>query len=173
MAIKTDKGDLLSHQVASASATIDFTGFISAEYDRYRIILDHVIPATDAVELYMRVGTSGTYDTATNYTWSSTRYGIGYSGTGNTIFQLVDDTAVAAGNDAGRGSSGEILLFSPFSSSLNTTYTGLVNSTSTTASMVDIQVAGIHANTTSHTDVRLYFSSGNVGSGTFELYGVR
>src|SRR5947207_2075820 len=70
----------LEAHTASASASLDFTTFISSTYDDYLIEGVGIIPATDAVIFRAQVGTGGgpTYDTANNY--YSTDRGNGSSG---------------------------------------------------------------------------------------------
>ena len=61
---------LLEQQTAAASATLDFTNSISATYDQYLITFNHIVPATNATNLYFRVSTDGgaTYASA-NYSY--------------------------------------------------------------------------------------------------------
>src|SRR5262249_27332127 len=55
---------LLNTLTASASATLDDTTSIVASYNQYMIELNHVIPATDASGLWMRVQSGGTFKTS-------------------------------------------------------------------------------------------------------------
>ena len=50
---------LLEQHTASSSATLDFTASITSAYDDYLIELVNVVPATNTVDLYMRVSTDG------------------------------------------------------------------------------------------------------------------
>jgi hypothetical protein len=82
-------------RVASASASLDFTTFLSGTYDKYRFICEGLVLSNSGAHLYLEVGTGGgpTYDIGNNYEWA--RGGI--------------DTAGGAANDS--GASGLARLF--------------------------------------------------------------
>ena len=164
---------LLAQSVIATDATTDFDGVFTSAYDVYEVEFNHVIPVTDAVELYCRLGVAGTYDSGSVYTWSSTRFGIGASGSANTVFQLVDSTTIGIGNDAAYGVSGQIRVYAPASATLKTMYTGELVAPSTSVFPADYSIAGAHTTTEAHSDIRFYFSSGNLSSGTITVYGVR
>src|SRR5262249_58239583 len=78
---------LINTQVASSSASLDFVHGVSGvvfddTYDSYNFDLSAVKPATDDVELWMRIGTGAgpTYQTA-NYQYGTTH--LPPSGTNN------------------------------------------------------------------------------------------
>jgi len=164
---------LLAQSIIATDATTDFDGVFTSAYDVYEAEFNHVIPATDAVEFYCRLGVSGTYDSGSVYTWSSIRFGIGASGSAGTVFQLVDATTIGMGNDAAYGVSGKMRVYAPASATLKTMYTGDLVAPSTAAFPATYTIAGAHTTTEAHSDIRFYFSSGNLSSGTITVYGVR
>src|SRR3569833_11598 len=77
---------LLEQHTASASASLVFTTCISSTYDEYQIQIVNLVPATNAVALYLAFSTDGgsTYDTTSgHYTWAQ-NYAIASSTGGNS-----------------------------------------------------------------------------------------
>lgn len=160
-------------QTASSSATLDFTG-IDGTYDVLLFQLVNVLPATDAVDLLVRMGTGGgpTYDTGTNYDWS---HGYTYSGTPGTE-GATNATAIlirGAVTNATMGAVGSVELYNPASTTLHkgltyhtVSYVGAVGTT------VNDTGGCRYRSTTAVTAIRFYFSSGNIASGTIRRYGI-
>ena len=75
---------LLEQHTASASSSLDFTTAITSTYDEYLIEFVGIVPATDAVEMQLRMSTNGgsSYDSGANY--SDTGFAITLTGTATT-----------------------------------------------------------------------------------------
>jgi hypothetical protein len=165
---------LLSTQTASASATIDFTSNIDSTYRTYAFVLTEITPATDAVELFIRVSidsgssyiSTGTYDQSSVQVDATSVTGIG--GTTETSFQIHKNL----GNASDESYSGIIYLTNPSSASkrkiLNWQGGGLQDDGSTE------YFSGTGSNTTTSAidAIRFLMNTGNIASGTFKLYGV-
>jgi len=168
---------LLQSLTASASATLDFTTFISSTYDDYLFRFIGIVPATDGVALWMRMGTGGgpTWDSGAKYQWIHLEYVAG--GTSS------------AGNDTGSATS--IQLASAITNVANFSYNGSLNCydpggaryksieaqfhgrySTGDARRRAVQVAGEYESTTAVTGVQFLVSSGNIASGTIRVYGI-
>lgn len=169
----------ISQGVASNSASIDFTSIGS--YASYMIILDRVIPGTDATKLLMRVSLGGSFrDTGSDYT--------------NVNFRMAPSGSGAEGNEVGGGATA--LNISSDGETLGTGTDEIFNAIIWTGNMaqssakkrfiwdvsfysatpVSLRHSGAGAFVQANTAVdgfRFLMSSGNIASGTFTLYGVR
>jgi len=167
---------LLEQHTASASATLDFTAFVSSDYDEYLIELVNVIPATNGVALYMRMSTDGgsTYDSGANYSWevdvwtasAEARTGA----TGDSKLQLTYTTHVS--NDSHWGVCGKIRLFSPGSTALYKQIEGNYHFYANDPVRASSSCGGAYESTTAVDALRFLFNSGNIASGTIRVYGV-
>lgn len=165
----------ISTQTASASATIDFTSSIDSTYDEYMVAFTDVVPATDNVKLLMRWSVNaGSSWIAASYDWGINKFygggGAGAGVTGDTSVEIID----AIGNAATEGCSGDVRLFD--ASNSGTYKVSLFSSVGRTH---DGNVVGAHGGasyegaTTAINGIRFLFSSGNIASGTFTLYGMK
>jgi hypothetical protein len=167
---------LLEQHTASSSATLDFTAFISSTYDDYLFQLVNVLPATDSVNLRVRMSTDGgsTYDSGNNYfisyfSWNSAGSAFGATGTpGSPTSSL--QTAMVSGNTAGYGFVGSFQLFDPGGSN-NKSVQYHVSSQQSGIYQVDIG-GGAYVNATAVNATRFLMSSGNIASGTIRVYGI-
>lgn len=167
----------LEAKTASASATLDFTTFISSTYDTYVFKFVNVLPATSTAVLQMRIGTGGgpTYDAGTNY--------------GTQIFRHSHNASAASGADSGATSialttawlstgvhaiGGSLELYDPQSTSFNKFVSGkFVYPDSGISNMVASEMVGQwNDSATAATAVRFLMSSGNITSGVIRVYGI-
>ena len=166
---------LLEQYTASSSATLDFTTFVSSTYDVYMFEFVNVLPATDAVDFLIRMGTGGgpTYDSGSNYDWShlftypATNSGVEGAGATTSIKVRASVTNTTL------GVVGTARLYNPQSTSLQkavtydtTSYVGAVSA------IVHDNGQGIYKSTTAVTAIRFLMSSGNIASGTIRAYGI-
>lgn len=166
---------LLEQHTASASASLDFTAFLSSTYDTYQFELLNVLPATTTADLWMRAGTGAgpTWDTGGNYTWAYFQYSQIPNG---AHLGSAADTKMKLGNSlidtATKGASGHVELFSPESTSVHKQFTAQLTMTDSSGNYVGAQVGSIYLSTTALTGVQFLFSSGNITSGTIRVYGL-
>jgi hypothetical protein len=171
---------LLEQHTASSSASLSFTSWYSSLYDVYVVELVNLIPATNAVNCYMRMSTNGgsTYDAGTNYNNGSWRYssGGGAAGGGNGQNQFDIDgltTADHISNSANYGLCGTLHLYSPGSTALYKQIRGEVTMLETAAGlMANCILVGAYAVTTAVNAFQILMSSGNIASGTVRIYGI-
>lgn len=170
---------LLDTKVASGSAQIDFTQFIDSTYDEYVIEFMDVAPSAATAGLFMRTSSNSgsSFDSgAGNYRWaanmndSSAGADIDVS-TGDTTIALLG--AVLQRNTAGESAGGSVKLFRPS----GTTFQKLIEvNNSSYDSVGNIRRnAGFGARTATAVinAVRFYYSTGNIATGTFRLYGIK
>jgi hypothetical protein len=161
----------LEAHTASASATLDFTTFISSTYEEYLIVGRSLIGATTSQDLLMRVGTGGgpTYDASSNY-YGSYQLNTTVVGYGPITYYKLAATAV---NNAAYGHcSFSITLNDPQNTANNKSINGTSQwhngSFSCGGGLSGLWAGGTGALTA----VRFLFASGNITSGTIRIYGI-
>ena len=173
---------LTSGSVASVSSL----DIVLTSYTGYRgliFMLANFLPVTDGVTLMLRVSTNGgsSYDAAAgNYQFAS--YGINSAGTGvnssttsSTVINLSTGTGGAlVGNASGEGLNGRIEIYRQTVTGFRPRilfHTAANSNAATTDVVQQIGVGGRTAN--QDTDaVRFLFSSGNISSGDYAVYGL-
>ena len=168
---------LLQTQTASASATIDFkngTGgaVIDSTYDVYLLEIVKAAPATGAVSMYIRTSTD-----ATNFDASATDYRTDYQ-------QVRSGTATAGGATAAQISmvggqtlattswlNARIWLYKP-SAADRCAIMGEAVFYDNASVFTVVRFGGMRDTAADVDAVRFLMSSGNIASGTFNLYGI-
>jgi len=176
----------ISRSTASSSASLSITSGINSTYKEYIFMFNNIHPATHNVNFQFNLS----IDSGSNYnvTKTSTSFGadhnegdsyafIGY-GTGSDLAQSTADQVLTwggttLGNENDENMSGYIHLFDPS----NTTFVKHFISVSQMNSQDDYShqtfTAG-YGNTTSAIDaIQFKMSSGNIDSGTIDMYGVK
>lgn len=168
----------ISSQSASASATIDFSTGITADYSTYCITIANLVPSTDSVVLFMRTSTNGgvSYDAgATDYGYQYSKVSsgtlTGASSTGTTAIRLVPDMGTAANFEKG---SFIVNLYSPAvtTSFVQVTCYGYYNEQAASAAAT-ILSGGMRATNAKVDAIRFLMSTGNIATGIFTLYGMK
>lgn len=163
----------IASATASASATISFDNNLSATYDNYLVMIENLLPATNAVTFQCRVGTGAgpTYQ-ATNYS------GNIYSNVGATSFAS-GTTAIDCNptsrlsNTANRVSAYRFYLFNVNNATTDKNLVGQADYWDSSASTdANAAVAGRWQGATVLTSLRFLMSSGNISTGVFKLYGI-
>ena len=161
---------------ASNSATIDFTG-LSSTYDEYMVTIIAAKPSTDNVALYMRTSTDGgvNYDAgSTDYSSVYVTYTIGSDTAGGAATVAQIQMGASIGNVAGgeQGYYGSVDVFKPSAAA----YTHIMYRGTYRANTNDhwMTIGSAMRNAGANVDaIRFLMSSGNIASGTFNLYGRR
>lgn len=163
---------LIQTQIASASATIDFTTGIDSTYDEYHVSIIDLVPATDDTHLYVRVSEDS------GSTWKSGASDYYSNATAAAQMNLMQGAAAGNGisNVASEGGfSGTIKFYSPDATQnklflFEGLYLYATGGQPTTA----VGSRGAYVLTTNAINgIRFLMSSGNITSGTFNLYGIR
>lgn len=169
---------LLGTQTASGSATLNFTGLISATYDEYFFTIQNIVPATDGADLWLRTSTNNgsSFDSgASDYAYAGSRAISG--STANTVVQSNSAAQIViadgVGNATGENTNGKVTIYNP----LNTTvYKGIKYETATYSAAPDartLEGAGFRLATADIDAIMFLMSSGNITSGVIRMYGVR
>ena len=159
---------LIQAQTASSSAQIDFTTGIDSTYDRYVVTYENAIPSSDGQSFCLRTSTNG----GSSYDSGGTDYYVrGYAG--GAGLQSLIPLSSAVGNDTNEtGVSGEVTVISPAAAA----YTQVLSNSLfiNNSGVPDMRIEGSVRQAAANVDaIRFYFSSGNIASGTFRLYGIR
>lgn len=171
-----------STQTAAASAAIDFVNgsggvVIDSTYSAYMIEIIAAKPATDGAILWMRTSTNAgsSYDT-TGYVYqrifaqtvaSTTVLAAGSSGSGAAII-MTDDVGNGSQEE---GFYGHVVMFAPsVAARLHVQWQGSYQDASD-GSFVTVSGGGNQGAATDVDAIRFMFSTGNITSGTFRLYG--
>lgn len=150
----------LSSATASASATIDFSNVFDSTYIAYVVYFYNVAPSIDSSQIFGRVGTGATP------TWATTSYSTeGAAGAQMTLTEF-------CGSAAGENSGGIINIFNPSDTSNYTQVSTNVSWAGTNGRSTGWTKGSNYMVTTAVTSFRFYYSTGNISTGIFKLYGV-
>ena len=170
---------LISTQTASSSATVDFTGLTST-YNTYAVIINEVVPAIYNAVLWFRIGTGGTptYQSGSVYKYYQFKAGIFGStvfGSGSGSISDVKIPIAILDNTSNSDNGNSIIyVYNPAQTAvyhqITFTVTGDYNGS---PNEIDYNYGGgTYSSTTAITALRFLFSTGNIASGTFELWGI-
>lgn len=169
----------IESQVASNSAAFDFDANLDDTYDRYELEFTNLVPQTDDVTLFLRVGTGGgpTWQSgASAYTTNAWLVGASagqfLGGAGSAVFLTGTTTALGVGNAAGEFVSGVVEFDNPDAAKFPVFSFRSRYMTPAPAS-VSVTGGGSYGTSGAITGLQLSFSSGNIVSGTARLIGYR
>lgn len=162
--------------VSSAVASIDFTSGLDDTFDEYELRFTGLAPASNNVNVWLRIGTGAgpTWQTG-SYSYSSayTTEGGSVVGDGSLSAASIVLTPQGVGNTAGQHASGVVEFDNPDDTSLFflcSFRTRAINSSDNTNAT---NGSGEFISTGAITGVRLMFSSGNIASCvSASLYGL-
>lgn len=171
----------ISQQSASSSATIDFTG-LSSTYRLYRVELEGVVPATDGAQLQLLVSEDGSSWKATSYL-SMVAYvmsnGTGNTAAGNptTYIPLSGTGGAGVSNVSGCGGwSGAISIETPSDTArkkqIHVERGGYLMDGDTIHAFGLIGGGSWNGGNAALTALRFQFSTGNIASGKFTIFGI-
>jgi hypothetical protein len=163
---------LLNTLAANNSTTLSDTTSLTSAYKHYDIVFNNVLPATASVACEIQVQSGGNFK------------GSGYITLGgaliNSTFQAslptayipcaVASTASYSPNNSGAGITGTITVTNPSASSF-AMFAGQTNSANSNGNLSIFPVAGYWNTAGAVTGFQVLMSSGNITSGTIEIYG--
>jgi len=172
---------LLASTDASSSASISFDGYFSSTYKNYKVIVSSAINATNQQDWKMRFRRSNADVTASNYSYSGTGWYTGSDTTnGATSLGVYNQTsfiiAATQSNNSGYTICNDITIFDPLGTNNYKQYaaTSFAIYNNGTIYYYSICNAGALTNAlTAISGVTFFFSSGNITSGNFKLYGIK
>lgn len=156
---------------ASNDADVTITG-LGTTYDTYLIAVSDVVPATDTADLYLRVGDSGEiYSGGSDYQFHLSRLFAGDANYNSSVSATSAGILIGQqiGDQAGEGASANLWLTSTPTVPLVGGTT--INNQSDGVSSGGI-VAGMLSEVITLTRVQIIFSTGNITSGRFTVWGV-
>ena len=172
---------LISTQTASSSSTISFASGIDSTYKEYILKYINVHPATDGAnfQVNFRNGSSA-YDAtktttvflasnAEDESFAELSYKASNDLAQSTNFQ---NLAESVGADNDQCVSGQLHLFDPSSTTFVKNFMSQTQNSDSGNNTLSFHVAGYINTTTAIDGVQFKFSSGNIDSGVFKLYGV-
>jgi hypothetical protein len=158
--------------VSSAVASVTLTG-IDSTYDVYMVKYNNVVPSTDAQVLKLRVTTSGTPDSDSEYDDAIMfmKSDGAFSKTGGTNQDHFPfDTS---GTTTGEELDGILYLFN-FNNSSEYSFATVEGVSLNSSSDLRSETGGfVHTVAEANDGVHFFFNSGNIDSGTFTLYGLK
>ena len=167
---------LLNATISSAVSEYDISStYINSTYDNYWLVAS-LLPATDGTNAYGRVFVGGTVQTGSIYGIEvADRDSSAYT-SGNATEQFYFNGSNTCGNAAGEGVTYHFLMQNVNSTTRSFTVEGGTTNYTTSANHKAVGFGGslIVANRANVVNgFRLYFNSGNIASGTVQLYGLR
>jgi hypothetical protein len=171
----------LATLTASSSATLDFTSSIDSTYNIYKFRFIDIHPQTANYEFDFQGTTDGT-----NYNISMTTttfaafhdeagsspalsYASGRDQANGTSFQALSHDIKA---DSDSSLSGELFLFDPSSTTFVKHFISDTNYMQNGDASQRALCSGYFNTTTAITGIRFQMESGNIDSGTIEMYGI-
>lgn len=161
-----------------AGATADFTG-LGTGYGAYRLHVISAQPVTDDVQLWLRVGTGATptwqsgasaYDAAGRQIVSTG--GADFGGVGAQIALTQSGAGNGVGNSTGEVANLVIEFNNPDGTLFYPSFSWDGGFTRSDGRAISVNGSGFYGSAGAITAVRVMFSSGNIGVGTFDLYGM-
>lgn len=172
--------NLIGTVVASDDATLTITG-LDSTYDTYAIGLSDLVPASDGVGAWLRLGDSGGIDSgASDYAFfchgaqanDTTFSHVGDEDNAEARIELVDTANLNVGNASGEGFGGMLHLHRPGDGTSRPTVTGSVSFMQTNSTLAGDTVFGMRAAVITLDRVQFLFSSGNVSTGRMTVWGI-
>lgn len=166
---------IASDIVPAGSSTVDFTG-IPANCKKLALEFD-VMPATNAVEMLLRVSVAGAFDSGSNYvhTYVGVNSAGGFSGASGaeTGLRLPTPTAGIKNDATVGGISGRVIVENPQAARYTRMNGQVLNDDNTGITFQLCLLHGAHLATGPIDGLRLVMSSGNVASGRVSLLALR
>ena len=174
---------LLSTQNASTSASVNFDNtLLTSTYKTYEFKYMNVVGSADGVQLQMKFSDDNGSNFDANHTGSFFTIYTGASGASYTYDGTMDSVSDAFQKlgtdqswDAGDSMGGRVSIQNPSSTSFITTYQGEASYIShhSTIYQYTTYVAGLWDSLAAVNYVRFEMTSGNLVTGTFQLWGYK
>ena len=163
---------LLESVTASNSASVTLDG-IDSTYNVYKVVLNDVHSVDDNVGVYVRVTTSGTADSDSQYDYANK--GLRADTTFDNNSDENEDKVIFGLDGTGTGESmnGIFYLFN-FNNASEYSFLTHEVSYRNAAGVLKGDTGGIvHTVTEANDGVNFFMQSGNISSGEFKLYGLK
>ena len=171
----------ISRSTASSSATVNITSGINSTYKEYIFIFNNIHPATDGTHFNFQATTNGSDFNIATTTTTFEAYNHETSGTTSLTYDggkdqaqdtgyinLIDNT----GADNDQSFSGFLHQFEPSSTTFVKHFLFTGQRLSENNYSANDRTAGYFNTTAAITGLSFKFESGNIDSGTIDMYGV-
>ena len=179
----TGLGDLvfISRSTASSSASVSITSGIDSTYKEYIFVFNNIHPASGSHFSFQGdTGTNTNYNqTITSsffqaeFSEAGSNEALGYQSSSDqaqgTSFQRIFSSVSTTSDDSG---SGYLHLFEPSNTTFVKHFMSISNNVASAYSQ-NSYMAGYFNTTSAITRVQFKMSSGNIDSGTIDMYGVK
>ena len=146
---------------------------IDTSFDVYILRILNFMPSTDNVSAYMRITKSGTADTTSNYDYAYKDLKAYTTYANNTSTNQDKLNFGNTGTSTNEGVNTTMYLFNFGSSSEYSFGTEETSMLISNQSLRGQQGGFVHTVASASDGVQFFFSSGNIASGTFTLYGLK
>ncbi|MDE2098064.1 MAG: hypothetical protein KGL39_12495 [Patescibacteria group bacterium] len=176
----------LTTLTASNSASLSDTTHITSTYSTYQFVFTNIVPVTDGAQLKMQVTeNASTFQTANyvsatmvstmNAAGAATVYNDNTNGTSGYVLSGINGVTFGISNSAAYGFSGNVWLLNP-NSAWRKIVSGDVSyhSGAAAAAVAWAHPGGYYdADSNVINGVKFLMSSGNISSGTIDIYGMK
>jgi len=162
---------LVSTITASNNTNVSFSGL--ANYDKYLLIVEDAIPATQNDYLFLQIGTGATPTYITSNYNQGYLSGLSAASAGQLTLQShiqLNAFTNAQNNTSVSGSSG-VVWFTGLLGGRDMAVNGQFSQNGNSIE-VDIFGGAASSNSIAKTAIKLFYGNGNVSSGIFSLYGI-
>lgn len=172
---------LISTASASNVATVDFTSSIDTTYDTYMFTYSKVVPSTDNARLQLLTSSNGgsSFDTgatdylyANSYASSNAGHAASVSGSANSMY-LTPLGANGVESSSSLGGVSGVMYIHRTSGANYTRMTFHSHFSEFSGWVCNCVGGGARKSTTAANAIRFLFSTGNIASGEFKLYGLK
>ena len=170
--------ELIKEVTASNVAAVDLAHgsngvVLNSTYDEYCVFLDRIVPATNASTLWLRTST----DAGVNFSSGVSDYvahtSVNMAATTSAADAQIALTGTVSSTAGAGGVTGYLYIFEPSTTVPRFRFSGVYANTADSNRVASTEATGSRAATADVDGIRFLFSSGNVTSGTFRLYGRR
>jgi hypothetical protein len=159
---------------AQATGDINLSAYVTG-YRGFKIVLYDLVPAANAVSLSMRTSSNGggTYDSgAANYSWQTSSFLAAASNNSDTLMSIAGGaSSPTIPNTSTYGVQSEITIMDPMAAFYTKVQSNSMFISSTPGASYYFS-AGARLTTAGVNAVRFFFSSGNISSGSYAVYGL-
>ncbi len=167
---------LLGSAAPSNALNVIFTGFAGANYSAFKIVINNVVPTTNAANLCVRV-TTGSGFISTGYkhgTWWWTSSASGVGGSTSDVAWVISSASEVLGTGANQRANFEVTIFDVSLTDALKYACWSASGLWASGTYVYMQGGGeVDTQPAAIDNVGIYCDNGNIASGNFYLYGLK
>ncbi len=161
----------------SSASTVDFDDVFTTTYDVYEVEISNIVPGTDNVNFYLRLGNGSTYESgASAYAWVISGHTIAgspsWGSTGDVSDSEIHLNTTTLGTGTGEHYNATLVLRSPENASYRTMIDGRAIYFSSDPSSLTSLITGVTDAAEATASIQFLMSSGNIASGRIRIYGL-